>query len=130
MPAVEPFRIRKTPFGNAGGLARAQTSPFDVIEDLRAADAAPRQTGYEVFSVQHAFDGLEAATPLGPRERRDRPAPRPPESLYRLTARLSWTLARLALYGLRLRLAVHIRRVLPAVAGGRAAIGALSWRRR
>lgn len=129
MPAVEPFRIRKTPFGDAGGLTKAQNSPFDVIEILQAADAAPKQSGYEVFSVQHAFDGLEATPPAAPWERGDRQNCQPPENLYRVAAQLSWTLARLALYGLRLRLAQG-RRVRTAVPNRRGIIGAGSWRRR
>ena len=128
MAAVEPFRTRKTPFGDADGLARARSSPFDVIEYLRAADAAPRQPGYEVFSVQHAFDGLEATMLAGPR---DREPAHPPQSLYRVAARLTWSLAGLTLYGLGLRLAAQLRRALPALPSGRrAATGALSWRRR
>ena len=102
MQAVDPARGRKTPFGNADAPSRGRNSPFELIEQLRAADAGPIYPGYEVFSLQHAFDGLDApAAPAETRDRRDRDGPealsRPPQSLYRVALRLSATLARLAI---------------------------------
>lgn len=128
MPAVEPSGIRKTPFGDA--RANLRNSPFDVIEHLRAADAAaPIQSGYEIFSLQHAFDGLEPALLAPPWE--GLAARRQSQSLYRVAATLSWTLARLTLYGFRLRLAAWARGAPPSSPRrGRAVTGALSWRRR
>lgn len=101
MRAAEPSRLRKTPFGNADVPSRGRHSPFELIEHLRAADAGPTYPGYEVFSLQHAFDGLDALAPAEPWDRRDgdgrEAPPRPPQSLYRVARRLSATLARLAI---------------------------------
>jgi hypothetical protein len=101
MRVVEPSRGRKTPFGDADAPSQGRHSPFDLTEHLRAADAGPIHTGYEVFSLQHAFDGLDERPRAETWGRLygdglETPA-RSPQSLFRIARRLSSTLARLAI---------------------------------
>ncbi len=130
MQASEKSRLRNTPFGATLGRRDTGPVPFDLIDHLRTADAAPRRPAYEIFSFQPALDGLVPASPA-----------RAPDSIaarrtraampYRAIGRLTWMLLRLAACGMAGRLLAQIRRRAGHASQACVdAIGVLSLRRR